>query len=185
MYKAVALEPWNYSETQVANKLLACCPKELQDDLQNVGITLTSTEKELTDLFKELALKIPNRLLTLRNFIKMCQREGEGVRQYSARLKGAANLCNFTVPDGETSYADQMVLGRLVAVHPDKEIARAVLEKSAIKGIQTSRLVLRQVEKPKEVKETARDKATELNTEEQGMNRVTERPGRPFGRPQS
>ena len=114
--------------------------------------------------------------------MKMCQREGEGVCQYLARLKGAADLCKLTVPDGETSYADQIVLGRLLADHQVKEITRVVPEKSIIKGIHTSRLVLRQEEKLMEVKETARDKATELNTEEQGMNRVTERPGRPFGK---
>ena len=146
-YKAVALEPWSYSRAQTANELWACCPKELQDDLQNVGITLASTEQEITDQIKELAVKTPNWLLSLCNFMKMNQKEGEGVRQYSARLRGAADLCDFTVPDGETNYADQMVLGRLVAGHRDKEIAKAVLEESAIKGIRTSRLVLRQVEK--------------------------------------
>ena len=182
-YKAVALEPWSYSRAQTANELWACCPKELQDDLQNVGITLASTEQEITDQIKELAVKTPNWLLSLCNFMKMNQKEGEGVRQYSARLRGAADLCDFTVPDGETNYADQMVLGRLVAGHRDKEIAKAVLEESAIKGIRTSRLVLRQVEKLIEVKETARDEAAELNTEEQGLNRVTERPSRPFVRP--
>ena len=92
--------------------------------LQNVGITITSTEKELTDQIKELAVKTPNRILSLCDFMNMCQREGEDMCQYSARLKGAADLCDFTVPEGETSYADQMVLGRLVAGHRDKEIAR-------------------------------------------------------------
>ena len=86
----------------------------------------------------------------------MCQREGEGVRQYSARLKGAADLCELTVIDGETSYADQIVLGRLVAGHRVKEITRVVPEESIIEGIHTSWLVLRQVEKFMEVKETAR-----------------------------
>ena len=116
-FKAVVLEPWNYSEIQIANELLACCPKELQDDLHNVGITITSTEKEITDQIKELAVKTPNRLLSLCNFMNMCQKEGKGVRQYSARLKGVANLCNFMVPEGKTSYDDHVVLGRLVASH--------------------------------------------------------------------
>ena len=70
-YKAVALEPWSYSRAQTANELWACCPKELQDDLQNVGITLTSTEQEITDQIKELAVKTPNWLLSLCNFMKM------------------------------------------------------------------------------------------------------------------
>ena len=170
-YKTVAQEPCNYSETLIANKLWACCLKELQDDIQNVGITLTSTEKELTDQIKELAVKTPNRLLSLCNFMKMCQREGEGVRKYSARLKGAANLYKFMVTDGETSYANHIVLGQLVAGHRVEEITRVVPEESIIEGIHTSWLVLRQVEKLMEVKETARDKATELNTEEQGQGK--------------
>ena len=38
------------------------------------------------------------------------------------------------------------------------------------------------MEKVRELKEAARDEDTELNTEEQGMNRVTERAGRSFGK---
>ena len=38
------------------------------------------------------------------------------------------------------------------------------------------------MEKVRELKEAARDEDTELNTEEQGMNRVTERASRPFGK---
>ena len=50
-----------------------------------------------------------------------------------ARLKGAADLCNFTGGSGTNvvSYVDQMVLGRLVAGLRDKQITREILEEAA------------------------------------------------------
>ena len=53
-----------------------------------MGITATSTEAEVLGKIKDLAVKTPNWLLNLCEFFKMTQREGEGVRQYVARLKG-------------------------------------------------------------------------------------------------
>ena len=41
--KTVALEPNSYMPTQTAIELWFCCCKELQNDLQNMGITVTST----------------------------------------------------------------------------------------------------------------------------------------------
>ena len=48
-----------------------------------------------------------------------------------ARLKGAANLCDFTVTSGtETfSYVVHMVMGRLVAGLRDKNIMKEIFEK--------------------------------------------------------
>ena len=112
-----------------------------------MGITATSTEAEVLGKIKDLALKTPNWLLNLCEFFKMTQREGEGVRQYVARLKGAADLCDFMVHSGEdrVSYVDQMVLGRLVAGLRDKQIVKEILEEAAIKGLPTSRMVLRHI----------------------------------------
>ena len=74
----------------------------------------------------------------------MYQKEGENVHQYMVRLKGAAHLCNFTVSSGSDtiSYADQMVLGGLVAGLRDKQITKEILEEAATKGLQTDKLQL-------------------------------------------
>ena len=56
----------------------------------------------------------------------MSQKEGKNVRQYVAWLKGAANLCDFTVRSGTEaiSYVDQMFLGRLIAMESKVELNR-------------------------------------------------------------
>ena len=61
----------------------------------------------------------------------MSQKEGENMRQYVTHLKGAANLCNFKVSSGtETvSYADQMVLDRLVTSLRDQQITKETLRR--------------------------------------------------------
>ena len=80
------------------------------------------------------------------------------MRQYVAGLKGAADLCDFMVGSGEAtvSYIDQMVLGQLVAGLRDKEIKREIMEKAGIKGIKTSKLILRQVERLVRIKKQAK-----------------------------
>ena len=113
----MALEPHSYSDMQMANELWHCCCQELQNDLQNMGITVSSSKQEIIAKVKDLAMKTPNWLLNLCEFFKMAQRESEGMCQYAAWLKGAADLCDFMVGSGEAtvSYIDQMVLGQLVA----------------------------------------------------------------------
>ena len=95
--------------------------------------------------------------------------------QYVAHLKGAVDLCNFTVGSGieAVSYVNQMVLGQLVAGLRDKQITREILEEAATKGLRSSKLQLSQVEKLVQVKEQAKEEATQLNMErEVEVNRV-------------
>ena len=80
----------------------------VQNNLQYVGITPPSAEGKIIDKVKDLAVKITNTLINLCKFLKMAQKEDEGIRQYVARLKGAADLCDFTVGSGmdTISYVD-------------------------------------------------------------------------------
>ena len=107
-HSTVALQPNFYLDMQIGHKLWLCCCKELQNNLQYVGITPPSAEGEIIDKVKDLAVKITNTLLNLCKFLKMAQKEDEGIRQYVARLKGAADLCDFTVGSGmdTISYVD-------------------------------------------------------------------------------
>ena len=109
-----------------------------------MGIVGTSTEEETLIKIRDLSVKAVNPLLNLCDYFKMSQKENENIRLYVACLKGAADLCNFTVSYGnETiSYADQMVLGGLVAGLRDKQITKEILEEAATKGLQTDKLQL-------------------------------------------
>ena len=115
-YKTVALETNSYSVSQTTNEFWVCCYKGVQNNLQNLGITVTSMEEETLKKVKDLAVKTVNLLPNICQFFKIAQKEGQGLCQYVAQLKGAAELCDFMVGSGiETvSYVDQMVLGRLV-----------------------------------------------------------------------
>ena len=95
--------------------------------------------------------------------------------QLVARLKGAADLCDFTVSPGHKaiSYANQMVKGQFVTGLSDKQITREILKEAATKGLQSSKLKRSQVEKLVQVKEQAKEEAAQLNMENDvELNRV-------------
>ena len=79
--------------------------------------------------------------------------------------------------EATVSYIDQMVLGQLVAGLRDKEFKREIMEKAGIKGIKTSKLILRQVERLVRIKKQAKEDATNLNLggrmEPELLNRVS------------
>ena len=181
----MALQPNSYTPTQTANELWFCCCKELQNDLQNVGITVSPTEGDILDKVKDLAVKAVNSLLNLCEYFKMSQKEGKG--QYVARVKGAADLCDFTVGSGTDTvfYVDQMVLGRLVAGLRDKQITREILDEAVTRGIKTSKLKLCHIEQLVQVKEQAKEEGAQLNMEgEMELNRVGKRASKPPGKVQ-
>jgi hypothetical protein len=72
----------------------------MQTANQQTSITPASMEKEILNKVKDLAVKAVNWLLKICEYFKMSQKEGENVCHYVARLKGVADLCNFTVGSG-------------------------------------------------------------------------------------
>ena len=91
-------------------------------------------------------------------FFKMDQEEDENSRQYGARLKVAAELCNFTIgsQEGKIFFGNQMITGRLMAGLKNKDITREIIESAAVKKTKPSRLILREVEELIQVKEQSR-----------------------------
>ena len=60
----------------------------------------------------------------------MCLKcQTESVRLYLGCLKGAARHCDFTLPMGQTSFTDKMVMHTLVQGLEDAAIAKDVMEK--------------------------------------------------------
>jgi hypothetical protein len=68
----------------MANKLFNSCYKELQNDLQNVGLQVKSTEQEIIDKITENTVQIVNKLRHWCEFFMMDQEEYENLRQYGA-----------------------------------------------------------------------------------------------------
>ena len=144
--------------------LFNCCCQELQNDLQNIGLQVESTEQDIINKIKENAGQTVNKLWHMCKFFKMDQEEDNNSPQYGARLKAAAKLCDFTIGsgDGKILFKDQMVTDRLVAVLKNKDITKEIIELAAINKTRTSRLILREVEELIQVKEQSREDIIQL-----------------------
>ena len=70
-YKAATLTPNNFPPQLIANELFNCCCQELQNDLQNVGLQVESTEKNIINKIKENAVQTVNKLRQMCEFFKM------------------------------------------------------------------------------------------------------------------
>ena len=125
------LEKWNYFKArweryksmtniqgaQIVSHLLECCDEELQLILHRLmGSDLTSkTEKELLEIIQKYAVTEEN-VLICRNILRgMTQNYEEDVRHFAARVKGQAEVCNYTVKctktgcDEVNSYAEEEI----------------------------------------------------------------------------
>ena len=78
-------------------------------------------------LTKMKAVTVTTQKGCVNNFLYMRQQKPESVWLYLGRLKGAAQHCDFTLPAGETSYTDKMVLHTLVQGLEDDVITKDVM----------------------------------------------------------
>ena len=80
-------------------QLLECCDEELRRDLTLLagGSLTTKDEKTVLEAIQKLAVRVENIMVTRVALHDMHQDRDEPVRIYSARLRGQANICQFTV----------------------------------------------------------------------------------------
>ena len=143
----ISLERWTYFVSRwtrykrlsgrtgdtVTAHLLECCDEELLLDLhRNNGDTLdTMSEDNLIAEVKRLAVHGESQIISRVNLRKMCQDHQENIRHYSARVKGQAALCNYTVKchscEAPVSYADEEINDQLCTGLADPEIQKDVL----------------------------------------------------------
>ena len=143
------LEKWSYFLTkwkryksmtgihgeQMRSQLIECCDDELQIDLhRSVGALLIGkSEDEILAEIKKFAVEEENTLIS-RNILRgMVQNQDEDIKHFTARIKGQANACNYTVkctnPACETviSYADEEIKDQICKGLADHEIQQEVL----------------------------------------------------------
>ena len=118
-------------KTMVVDHLWACCSKELEESIWKQTGKNVDTEQELLDVMKRLGVKKQNILLNKVVFLDMAQDTGEPVKLFTARLKGQAAMCDFTLPTGVSDYTDQMVQHQLVRGLSDQSIQEYVLAHAA------------------------------------------------------
>ena len=134
-YKTSTLEPNEYTAERISGELWQCCPNTLQTSLLSHSLNPSSTVEELLTKIELLWVKAINVRMNREEFYRMRQRPSENCRQYSSRLKDKARYCNFTVPVGQTSYLDQMVLDQLIKGLNDPAIKSDITEIDARKKL--------------------------------------------------
>ena len=112
-------------------QLLACCDADLRRDLYRTGLSLESKpEKDVLLAMKQLSVKQENVMVSRLALHNMTQDRGEGVRNYEARLRGQANVCQFLIKcvcNSDVNYTDQVIKDVLVRGLYDHEIQTDIL----------------------------------------------------------
>ena len=140
-------EDWQYFDTRwkeytAATKivgadkvlqLLECCGEELRRDLtrQEGGSLSGKTEEEVLTAIRKLAVREENTMVARFALNQMVQGVDEPVRNFGARIKGQANICNYNIKcndcNKEVPYTDEVLKDVLVRGLADSEIQLAVL----------------------------------------------------------
>ncbi|KAK4305129.1 hypothetical protein Pmani_022961 [Petrolisthes manimaculis] len=114
----------NLSLGQVTAQLLACCEPELEAALFREDPTIASrAEKEILDAMK--LLTVVNVALSVRRatLLQTKQDPGEHVRQYVARLRGLANVCQWS----KTGVCTTATCSGTVTIDYTEDIVKLVL----------------------------------------------------------
>lgn len=112
------------SQNQVTAQLLACCEPELEDALFREDPTVASkTENEVLDAMKCLTVSSVSLTVRRATLLQTKQDPGEPVRQYVARLRGLANVCQWT----KTGSCSSPSCSGTVALDYTEDIIKLVL----------------------------------------------------------
>ena len=121
------------------DQLWACATDSLKRNCHQSGATDTTTENQLLEVMKRLAIKAQNKMVNVVQFLTLAQDTDEPVTQFISRLKGQADVCDFEVEcpkegcDTKVSYSDNMVSHQLVRGLEDNSIQEKVLALAATK----------------------------------------------------
>ena len=108
-------------------QLLECIDEPLRRDLTRLhGSMVNLTEESIIEKIKTLAVRNENVMVARVELLKMTQDREEPVRAYAARLKGQANICQFSIKckdcNKDVSYSEQIVRDSLIRGIYDEDI---------------------------------------------------------------
>ena len=167
-YKRSCLQ--GMTKTDMVDHLWACCPKELESAMKQVGTSLDS-EEELLTYMEKLGVRKRNVLLNKVAFLDLHQNQGEPVKLFVTRLQGKAAVCDFTLPEGESDYTQHMVQHQLIKGLCDPRIQEDVLAHAAT--TEGAKMGLAEVINMVEAKESGRLDCESLQ-KSGGVRKVTE-----------
>ena len=120
---------------QLKGQLLECCDDDLQLSIhRSVGESISEkSEQEILADIKKFAVQQQN-ILVCRNALRsMSQDKAESIQHFAARVKGQANLCDYTIKCSRegcgnlTSYADAEIKDQICNGLYDPDILQDVL----------------------------------------------------------
>ena len=125
-----------------AAQLWDCCSQDLARRVYDSGMSRNSSEVQLLERIKNLAIKAQNKLCNIVTFFSMKQAQDEGSGVFLARLKGQGAVCDFTtqckcVSGGQVgssvSFADIIIKYQFVCGLHNSDIREKVLSAAAVK----------------------------------------------------
>ena len=164
--KATNLDKLGESDRVV--QLLMCCEKELTDNLFRAHPNIEAqNETEVLEAIKKITVRPENKVLARVKHIKMMQDHNEGARLFTARVRGAASVCNYQIQvkcpkvgcdhTFDISYAEQMIAQIVATGLEDKEVQEDLL------GHENQNMTAEEITKFVEVKETAKLSSVGIN----------------------
>ena len=143
-------------------QLLECCDEQLRKDLTRSHGSLTNrTEAEILSAIKTLAVRHENTMVARVTLLNMRQDREETIRSYSARLRGQAGICKYTVNcsgcNNTVDYTEEMVKDAVTRGISDQDIQLDLL------GERNQDMTLEEVLKFIEAKEIGKRSASQLH----------------------
>ena len=179
------LEQWkrykratNLSVEDVTDELWACLSDELARQCFDHGANMTTTtEKDLLALLKAQSIKAQNRLVNIVEYLNLKQKENENITKFIARVRGCANVCNFSVKctaagcNTKVSYADQLSSHVIVRGLENPDIQEKVL---ALAATEDKDLSLQKITEFVLAQETAVQSRRILNEEDPSVYKLSQ-----------
>ena len=109
------------------DQLWACASDELSRQAHDAGASKDTTEADLIALLKLCSIRAQNKLVNIVEFLNIVQEPAKPVTKLVSRVKGQAEVCDFTVKcpeeacDKVVSYSEQLVSRVIVRGLEDSE----------------------------------------------------------------
>ena len=116
----------------VVFQLLECCEESLRKDLTRLhGSLVTQSEEDVIKKIKTLAIRQENVMVARVQLHNMTQDRDEPVRTFTARLKGQASVCQFSVEctgcKVQVDYSDIIIRDAMIRGLYDEDIRLDIL----------------------------------------------------------
>lgn len=123
------------SAQQQVHHLWAACSQSLQRSLHNSGAHILTDPKALMEDIRMLAVKRKNNLVNIVELQRMGQGAQETITQYTSRLMGQGDICDFTIQCSECehdfSFRDRIIMYQFIRGLADVSAQERILETAA------------------------------------------------------